>query len=321
MRIVQALILLVMIACSTSAQGRYFYAKEPLPVPSEDQIRSFVPMMDPFHPDSEFRCWIKAKGLLKCVNDQDDWVNGSWRVQGAEVHIKVGDKYDGKWKVLAGSDNVLVYLEGAKHIWMFCRGPEDCILDGWPLQVVPGSSDRKLYDQVIKKAFPLPVYTGPQKEGEQRFSELWYLEDETLLDDNGKTAQKIANKLSDIIGTVVPKRLKTSDGPYGMILVVGKVAAIVPPGGFQKVKVMFSNKESPLSKKVGAKIAEMGHSVLGVSKAKTPRTNLEVWYQKGKLEAANTLAKEIKALHPAPATVKEWTWGGKFDLLVITPAE
>ena len=278
-------------------------------------------------------CRFEQGGRLDCSCGGDSQkASGQWEAKGRHMYGTVAGRCKFHFEIIAVSDYYFQFYEHkddkAILTHLHCdKDNEDgggCApVDAATVRVSSGAADTTLYEAVVAE-YSQPVDDPPDKVGElwfdsertkktRKVSEIWYaagFENES---------RKLADALKDKLGPVEPKAWKWG-GPYDIYLIVGAHKVGQAP---MTVKVLdghcITGKKdckNPLLKKVldalpkTARVSEKG-------KAKKARASTQVWYQAGKQALAQSLATGALKAWVAPADVKEWTWGGKFDVLIV----
>jgi hypothetical protein len=144
---------------------------------------------------------------------------------------------------------------------------------------------------------------------------------ESALDSARRGRQRQNEKILRTHGATVMKQQKTALG-------TSKQASTQVPKKSEvkavRVKVMDGHCQSgtsgcsnPLLAKVHTLISEAGYTITAREGAKNHRDEMEVWFTAGNKKAAQDLVTRHLAPWVKVSAIREWTWGGDFDLLVI----
>ncbi len=74
---------------------------------------------------------------------------------------------------------------------------------------------------------------------------------------------------------------------------------------------------NPRLSAIATAVRNAGHTVVRQGPAKNRRATTEVWYQAGKKGIAEGLATGPLSAWVAAGAIKEWKWGGDFDVLIV----
>ena len=171
-------------------------------------------------------------------------------------------------------------------------------------------------EKVNKYGDPAAVFfDGGRADKALKRSQLYYR------DAKGKAqAVQLAERLRPALGEIAPERWRHG-GVYEMVLTVGtgKPGALKLElrDGHCKPGQAASRCSNPQLETIEAVLAAGSYSLSRGKPANKSRQTTEVWYKPGLKQSAEKLVEAHLSKWLQSSAVREWTWGGDFDLLII----
>lgn len=273
--------------------------------------------------------WKAAKGSVRASGSHSTFCHDGDESCNPEHHIA----WDVTWKNVMITSGELIVLTDSKNdkVRIFecnekkiCNATEPGSVE--LVQLVPGAKDRTLFNRALEHAKDphdddtrVIFVRGPAAKNPRKTSEVWWVESEW-------DGQDIAAVLEPAIGSVVPKKWTFGPSVFPVIVVVGDTPVGQSPR--LRIKMMDGHcaKKSPASCEnallatVRGLFSDTAYKITDVAPAKSVRSKMEVWFMPGHKQAAADLVEKHLSKWLEPADVKEWKWGGSFDVLVVVPS-